>query len=74
MNQSSMRFFIRQHQSSRVQYHECQAFTRAPPLAKKTASLIKKETSLEPILNSVIVIYVISLVGAAGSRSHEKLM
>jgi hypothetical protein len=36
-------------------------------------SLIEKETSLEPKINSVMVIYVISLVGAASSRDHASM-
>ena len=48
-------------------------FQKSGAAGQKNGSLIKKETSLEPILNSVIVIYVISLVGAASSREKVAL-
>jgi hypothetical protein len=45
----------------------------AQPPAKKTTGLIEKETSLEPKINLVIVIYAILIVGAASSRDYTMI-
>jgi hypothetical protein len=43
------------------------------PLATEAPILIEKETSLEPKINFVMVIYAILIVGAASSRDHTMI-
>ena len=45
----------------------------APPLARKAASLIEKETSMESKINLIMAIYAILVVGAASSRDDAMI-